>query len=67
MTVKNIEGVMTTALVDSHLHRRRFFEVLPETGRTQAAVMTIAPGEGALHRVRNPGPEPLFFRTVYPR
>jgi oxalate decarboxylase/phosphoglucose isomerase-like protein (cupin superfamily) len=69
---------MTTTLVDITRYRGRFFEVLQETERTQTAVMTIEGAAhqaragagvlipaGALHHVRNPGAQPLFFLTVY--
>jgi hypothetical protein len=46
---------MGRGLVDVYRHRGRFFEVLQQTGRSQTAVMTIAPGQDAGPEETHPG------------
>ena len=45
-------------VVDVTKHRGEFFRVLQQTKRSQTAVMTIGPGQGAGSKTRRAGPVP---------
>ena len=47
-------------VVDTTRHRGEFFTVLQQTGRTQTAVMTIAPGADAGPEERHDGDQILY-------
>lgn len=51
---------MGKGLVDVYRHRGRFFEVLQQTGRSQTAVMTIAPGQDAGPEETHPGDQVIY-------
>jgi mannose-6-phosphate isomerase-like protein (cupin superfamily) len=47
-------------VVDALAHRGEYFSVLQETERTQAAVMTLGPGEDAGPEEQHPGDQIIY-------